>query len=170
MRQHYPSIQLSGIVQVVEQYSPEDHCLMSKLKLVPELICEDIELTKKFYTEVFGFEIKYERPEEQFAYFTLDGVDIMAEGIREVGRQWLTGKMEKPFGRGVNFQWDIANIDGLYSRVKAAAPESIYLKMETQEYQCGEELAVQKQFIVQDPDGYLFRFCCDNANARPAYA
>lgn len=45
---------------------------MSNLKLVPELYCDDIEVTKKFYVEVLGFEMKY----EQFAYFTLDGVDV----------------------------------------------------------------------------------------------
>lgn len=138
---------------------------MSNFKLVPELYCEDIEVTKKFYVEVFGFEVKFERIEEQFAYFTLDGVDIMAEGIHGIGRRWLTDKMEKPFGRGVNFQWNVSEIDDLYSRVKASVPDSIYLEMETKEYQCAEHLAVQKQFIVQDPDGYLFRFCCDNSGA-----
>jgi len=51
---------------------------------------------------VFGFEIKYERVEDQFAYFTLDGLDIMVEGINGIGRHWLTSKMEKPFGKGVN--------------------------------------------------------------------
>jgi catechol 2,3-dioxygenase-like lactoylglutathione lyase family enzyme len=138
---------------------------MSNFKLVPELYCEDINVTKKFYVEVLGFEIKYERVEEDFAYFTLNGVDIMAEGISSIGRRWLTGNMEKPFGRGVNFQWDVTEIDDLYARVVATVPDSIYLKMETKEYQCAEEVAVQKQFIVQDPDGYLFRFCCDDPSA-----
>ena len=82
----------------------------------------------------------------------------MVEGINGIGRHWLTSKMDKPFGRGVNFQWDVAEIDDLYSRIKAKVPSSIYLKMETKEYQCANEVVVQKQFIVQDPDGYLFRF------------
>ena len=138
---------------------------MSNLKLVPELYCENIEVTKKFYIEVFGFAIKYERPKEQFICFTLDGVDIMAEGINGIGRRWLTDKMEKPFGRGVNFQWDVFEIDNLYVRVKEIVPDSIYLKMETREYQCADRIAVQKQFIVQDPDGYLFRFCCEYSGA-----
>ncbi len=136
---------------------------MPNFNLVPELYCEDIEVTKKFYVEVFGFEIKYERIEEQFAYFTLDGVDIMAEGINGIGRRWLTDKMEKPFGRGVNFQWKVSEIDNLYTRVQATVPDSIYLEMETKEYQCADQVAIQKQFIVQDPDGYLFRFCCDDS-------
>ncbi|MGC9491459.1 bleomycin resistance protein [Vibrio genomosp. F10] len=138
---------------------------MSNLKLVPELYCQDINVTKKFYVEVLGFHIKYERAEEEFAYFTLDDVDIMAEGINGLGRRWLTDELRKPFGRGVNFQWDVANIDELYQRVQAKASESVYLEMEVKEYQCADKVAVQKQFIVQDPDGYLFRFCCDNGGA-----
>jgi catechol 2,3-dioxygenase-like lactoylglutathione lyase family enzyme len=69
---------------------------MAKLKLVPELYCENIEETKWFYVEVFGFQIKYERLEEPFIYFTLDDVDLMVEGINGVGRRWLTGSMESP--------------------------------------------------------------------------
>jgi len=138
---------------------------MSNFKLVPELYCEDIEVTKTFYVEVFGFEIKYERVKDQFAYFTLDGVDIMVEGVHGIGRRWLTDTLQKPFGRGVNFQWDVFEIESLYARVLDTAPTSIYLEMETKEYQCADEVAVQKQFIVKDPDGYLFRFCCDNSGA-----
>ena len=134
---------------------------MSNFKLVPELYCDDIEATKKFYVDVFGFSIEYERLEEGFVYFTLDDVDIMVESANREGRRWITGKMEKPYGRGVNFQWDVSEIDELYSRVNTFAPESIYLEMETKEYQCGDEVYVQKQFIAQDLDGYLFRFCCE---------
>lgn len=135
---------------------------MAKLKLVPELYCENIEVTKQFYVEVFGFEIKYERPTEQFVYFTLDDVDLMVEGINGIGRRWLTGPMEKPFGRGINFQWDVFDIDTLYERINRLAPNAIYLDMETKSYQCANRLAIQKQFVVQDPDGYLFRFCCES--------
>jgi len=134
---------------------------MSELKLVPELYCDDIEITKQFYTDVLGFNIKYQRIAEQFIYFTLDGVDIMVEGINGVGRRWLTAKMEKPYGRGINLQWDVADIDSLYKRVKAVDASAIYLDLEIKQYQCGDSIASQKQFVVQDPDGYLFRFCCD---------
>ena len=44
------------------------------------------------------------------------------------------------------------------------APDSIFLEMETKSYKCGDQIADQKQFIVQDPDGYLFRFCCESKN------
>jgi len=135
---------------------------MSHLKIVPELYCENIAITRKFYVEVFGFEVKYERLKDQFIYFTLDGVDIMIEGINGLGRRWVTDKLEKPFGRGINFQWDVFEIDELYYRVKSKEPDSIYLELETKEYQCDNEIVIQKQFIVKDPDGYLFRFCCED--------
>ena len=131
------------------------------MKLVPELYCSDIDVTKRFYTEVLGFAVKYERIAEQFVYFTLDEVDIMVEGLQGVGRRWLTADMQRPFGRGVNFQWDVLDIDSMYQRVLEMAKEAIYLPMEVKSYQCADQLATQKQFIVQDPDGYLFRFCCE---------
>ena len=134
---------------------------MTKLKLVPEIYCTDIEATKNFYLKIFGFEIKYERPQERFIRFTLNGVDIMAESLSGDERRWITGEMEKPFGRGINFQWNVQDIDEMYSRIKEKSPESIYLEIETKSYQCGDEAIVQKQFIAQDPDGYLFRFCSD---------
>ncbi len=86
----------------------------------------------------------------------------MVECLSVEGRRWITGEMERPFGRGINFQWDVSEIDEMYSRVKSLAPESIFLEMETKSYQCGNEVIVQKQFVAQDPDGYLFRFCSDD--------
>lgn len=134
---------------------------MSVPKLVPELICEDIVVTKKFYIDVLGFEVEYERVNEQFAYLSLNGLDIMVSGISGISgmSRWLVADMEKPFGRGVNFQWDVGDVDSMYAKVVEKSPNSIYLEMETAEYLCGQEVAVQQQFVVQDPDGYLLRFC-----------
>ncbi len=129
------------------------------LKIVPELYCSNIEVSKRFYQDILGFDIKYERPDEQFAYLTLNGVDLMLEGLHGQGRRWLTGDMEKPFGRGINFQWDTIGLEKMYANIKSASPESIFLELETKSYAVDDTLATQKQFVVQDPDGYLFRFC-----------
>ncbi|MCF7505071.1 VOC family protein [Vibrio sp. L3-7] len=131
------------------------------LRVVPELYCLDIEVSKSFFVEILGFSVKYERPEEAFAYLTMDGVDVMLEGLSGDSRKWVTGKLEAPFRRGVNFQWDVSNIDALYQRVCIQSKDSIYLTLESKSYPCGERIATQKQFIVQTPDGYLFRFCQD---------
>lgn len=129
------------------------------MKVVPELLCSDIEATKDFYCRILGFEVAHERPEERFAYFTRDGVDIMAEEFDTPGRHWITGELEAPFGRGVNFQWDVKNIERLYQQVQELSPDSVYMEIETKTYQCGDKLISQRQFLVQDLDGYLFRFC-----------
>ena len=129
------------------------------MKLVPELLCTDIDATKAFYTTVLGFAIKYERSEERFAYFTLDGVDVMCEELDGPGRRWITGEMSVPYGRGVNLQWEVNNVNALFDRISRSHPEAIYMELEEREYRCGTEVVHQAQFIVQDPDGYLYRFC-----------
>ena len=132
---------------------------MQNLILVPELYCSDINVTKKFYTEIFGFKIKYERPEERFAYFHLGEVEIMVEEPFSDGRYWITGKLQKPYGRGVNFSWGVEELDVLYARILEFSPKSVYMEIENKSYACDGEVIVQRQFIAQDPDGYLFRFC-----------
>lgn len=131
------------------------------LRVVPELYCLDIEVSKSFFVEVLGFSVKYERPEEAFAYLTLDGVDVMLEGLNGDSRKWITDKLEVPCGRGVNFQWDVSDIDTLYQQVSDQSKASIYLTLESKSYSCDDRVVIQKQFIVQTPDGYLFRFCQD---------
>ncbi|MFT7682443.1 MAG: catechol 2,3-dioxygenase-like lactoylglutathione lyase family enzyme [Moritella dasanensis] len=134
---------------------------MMTLRVVPELYCFDINVSKAFFITVLGFAVKYERPEEEFAYLTLDGVDLMLEGIKSDSRKWITDKLEAPLGRGINFQWDVKNIEALYHSVKSLAADAIYLHLESKSYECGNKITVQQQFIVQTPDGYLFRFCQD---------
>ena len=129
------------------------------MKVVPELLCTDIHVTKAFYTEILGFQIKYERPEESFIYFTLDGVDVMCEQVSGSGRRWITGQLVKPYGRGINLQWEVSDVTKLYQKIVAARPSCIYMEMENRTYRCKEKMVQQRQFIIQDPDGYLFRFC-----------
>ncbi|MDR9827015.1 VOC family protein [Vibrio sp. FNV 38] len=131
------------------------------LRVVPEIYCFDIIVSKAYFIDVLGFDVKYERPEEEFAYLTLDGVDLMLEGMSGDTRKWVSGDLAYPLGRGINFQWDVTDIESLYQRVSSTAADSIYLVLESKSYQCGNSIATQKQFIVQTPDGYLFRFCQD---------
>ena len=42
-------------------------------KLVPEFYVTDIEKTLEFYIQTLGFEMKYGRPEEGFAYLDKEG-------------------------------------------------------------------------------------------------
>jgi catechol 2,3-dioxygenase-like lactoylglutathione lyase family enzyme len=127
-------------------------------KVVPELLCTNLATTKSFYLTVLGFETLYERPEEAFAYLSLAGADLMFEQVDGPGRKWITGQLQRPFGRGVNLEIKVADVSGLYARVQRDAPESIYLSLELKSYAVGIGSVVVRQFIAQDPDGYLLRF------------
>ena len=123
--------------------------------LVPELYVSNLRASLRFYQGLIGFDLVYERPEERFAYLGLGGAEIMLE--EPVGRSWLLGKLDHPFGRGVNLQIAVSGVDALHEKC-AAANVPVFLAPETKQYRRkADEIAV-RQFIVQDPDGYLLRF------------
>lgn len=123
-------------------------------KLIPELSVTDINKTRKFYVDVLGFKICYERPEDKFIFVEKDGNQIMLE---QINGNWNVGKMEYPFGRGINFEMTFSDVDAVYERIEKAGIK-LFRKMEVKDYECGNEIVHQKQFLVQDPDGYLLRF------------
>lgn len=122
--------------------------------LIPELTVADIEKTRAFYTGVLRFKVEYERPEDKFIFLSLEGNQLMFE--QENGH-WRVGALEHPYGRGVNFEMTVSDVDGLYRRVLDAgiAP---FREMTVNRYRQGGEDIVQREFLVQDPDGYLLRF------------
>ena len=123
-------------------------------KLIPELSVSDINKTREFYVDVLGFKICYERPEDKFIFVEKDGNQIILE---QINGNWNVGKMEYPFGRGINFEMTISDVDAVYERIEKAGMK-LFRKMEVKDYECGNETVHQKQFLVQDPDGYLVRF------------
>lgn len=133
------------------------------MKLVPEIYVSDIHQSKQFFIDVLGFSIRYERPEEQFVYLDFQGNALMLEGLSGDSRKWVTDNLIQPFGRGVNFQWEVDNAEVLYQRVQRLSSQSIYLPLEVKSYAReinGKQDDIrQAQFIVASPDGYLFRFC-----------
>lgn len=123
-------------------------------KLIPELSVSDINKTREFYVDILGFKICYERPEDKFIFVEKDGNQIMLEQIND---NWNVGKMEYPFGRGINFEMTISDVDAVFERIEKAGMK-LFRKMEVKDYECGNETVHQKQFLIQDPDGYLLRF------------
>jgi len=132
-------------------------------RLVPELCCTNFARSLAFYTDVLGFTVRYQRPEERFAYLDREGASLMIE--QSVGRAFLAAPPAYPYGRGVNFQIEVDGVSELYARVIAAG-SSIYLSLEEKWYRRGTEEVGNHQFIVLDPDGYLLRFFQD-LGARP---
>lgn len=123
--------------------------------LVPELDVLDIETSLAFWCGMLGFRVAYERPEAKFAYLERQGAQVM---LCQINGNWQTGPLERPFGRGVNFQ--IATDD--LTPIQHALDKNAWpLFEETSEswYRIGEtEETGSRELLVQDPDGYLIRF------------
>jgi hypothetical protein len=58
----------------------------------------------------------------------------------------------------MNLQCLVGSLDRLLDRLTAAGT-ALYLPLETRSYRVGDTEQSQRQFCVQDPDGYLLRFC-----------
>lgn len=130
---------------------------MTAAKLVPELLVSDFGASRDFYVRVIGFAVRYDRPAEKFAYLDLDGAEIMIEQETDF---WLTAPREKPYGRGINLQIEVANLDGIVARLLAAGIP-LFRPVEDAWYRAGDHYSGNRQFLVQDPDGYLLRMFQD---------
>ena len=123
--------------------------------LIPELSVSSIEASKDFYVNELGFKIEYERKEDKFIYISFEGNQIM---LQEINNNWSVGLLEYPFGRGINFEMTVSNIDKFYNNVKASNI-TLFKDLIINKYRKDNETIIQKEFLIQDPDGYLLRFC-----------
>ncbi|RXJ66852.1 hypothetical protein CS022_24490 [Veronia nyctiphanis] len=123
--------------------------------MVPELSVSNFANSLVFYREILGFKVRSQRQNPDFAYLELEQVQIMLEQIHEDA--WVTGDLVTPLGRGVNFQIELSDISPVYERIHAANIKLFREQKETW-YDVGESLSGQREFLVQDPDGYLLRF------------
>ena len=108
--------------------------MISEPGLVPELAVTNYEASRRFWCDLVGFCLRYERPEEGFGYLVLGNAHLMLDQINH-GRTWATGPLEPPLGRGINLEVQVEDLDAAWRRL---------------------EIGV-RQFLVQDPDGYLLR-------------
>lgn len=121
--------------------------------LIPELSVSNIDISKNFYLNI-GFEIKYERKEDKFCFLQLEGNQIM---IEENNDNWNTGNLEHPYGRGINLIMTVSNIEKMYEILKEKNIK-FFLDLEIHEYRINDKISYDKEFLIQDPDGYLLRF------------
>ncbi len=124
--------------------------------LTPELGVVDAAVSRRFYCDVLGFTVVYERAEEGFLYLRYEGCELMLDQIG-LGRTWITFELQRPLGRGMNLQFVVSTIDPLLERLQAAGVAQ-FLPVETRTYMANGVGLRQRQFVVQDPDGYLLRF------------
>jgi len=71
--------------------------------------------------------------------------------------RWELGEMQRPFGRGIHFQMMVDRLTPILDHLATAnwplfeGPQEIW-------YRTGDTEGGQREILVQDPDGYLFRF------------
>jgi catechol 2,3-dioxygenase-like lactoylglutathione lyase family enzyme len=137
---------------------------MSSAKLVPELLVSNHAASRDFYVRIIGFEVCFERPAEKFSYLDLGGAELM---IEEETDFWATAPRERPYGRGMSLQIEVDALAPILARL-AAAGIALFRPVEEAWYRAGAEYNGNRQFLVQDPDGYLLRFFEDlGTNPKP---
>jgi catechol 2,3-dioxygenase-like lactoylglutathione lyase family enzyme len=140
-----------------------DDTAASSPALVPELLITELGATLDFWVTLCGFTVLYGRPKEGFAYVALGTAHVMLEQIG-VGRNWIPDVLEKPLGRGVNFEITVPSIAPLVERL-ASAGWPLFMAPERKTYHTGDGAVTVSQFLVQDPDGYLLRFSSADAES-----
>ena len=71
--------------------------------------------------------------------------------------KWNVGELTYPFGNGINFQLEVENVEQIYNNLKKANYK-IAFEIEENWYRQDDKLLGNKEFLIQDPDGYLLRF------------
>ena len=123
--------------------------------LVPELTVTDLEASLSFYTAA-GFKVRFRRDDPPFVYLELGHAQIMLEQQHADG--WNVEPLDQPLGRGINIQIEVSNADVVHAALLSQGAsifrgikESWYAVSATRE-------EGQREFLAQDPDGYLIRF------------
>ncbi|MCK9171294.1 MAG: VOC family protein [Treponema sp.] len=126
--------------------------------LVPELTVSNFVESKRFYIDLIGFEIKYQRNDPKFAYLEYESSQIMIEEVHN--DDWKTGELEYPYGRGINFQIECSNVQKIQNTL-LENEYSLFREIKDTWYNTGKNFVGCRELLVQDPDGYLLRFSED---------
>ncbi|MEM7075981.1 MAG: VOC family protein [Pseudomonadota bacterium] len=135
--------------------------------LVPELWCRDFNRSLAFYRDVLGFGVGQHKNGSRHAYLTFHGAQIMLAHWAFDGRwePWHPEPLQAPFGRGVNFQFMMRDVDAYHGRLRDAGV-TLLVPLETVTYWRDGQMDTRHQFGVQDPDGYVLRFA-ETISTRP---
>ena len=120
-------------------------------KCVPEILVDNFDISLSFY-KLLGFIDIYQR--KNFAYLEYQGAQFM---IAQRDNWWETGPLERPYGRGVNFQFLTDELDKLIVKLAGAGLE-LYEGRKEKWRDLGGHKGGSIEFLIQDPDGYLLRF------------
>jgi catechol 2,3-dioxygenase-like lactoylglutathione lyase family enzyme len=125
--------------------------------LVPELSVSNLEKSLKFYCDILGFTIEFERAEDRFDYLSFHGSEVMLEEDSGRPSPWTILPFDYSRGRGLNLSINCPDVDALVATLHAAGV-ALQKAAENCWYRDNDLLRGQRNFLVLDPDGYLLRF------------
>ena len=127
--------------------------------LVPELWCSNFEVSMEFYTDILGFQIAQRRGSDPHAYLNLYGAQIMIAHWQLDGNwvPWLPEQMANPYGRGINFQFMVPDVDRMYEAVLARGAKPLLAIYDADIWK-SDCMDTRRQYMILDPDGYVLRF------------
>ena len=128
---------------------------MKFLPILAEFSVSDMDKSLRFYVDIIGFKVEYDRDNPRFAFLSFNGSQIMLQELKPGEKE--VEKLEYPFGRGINFQIDTPSVQKIMDNLeknkyplKRGIKDSWYRAGKV-EYGC-------REILVMDPDGYLLRF------------
>jgi catechol 2,3-dioxygenase-like lactoylglutathione lyase family enzyme len=127
---------------------------MRSAKLVPEFLVSDDAASRDFYVRIIGFAVRYERPAEKFSYLDLGGAELMIEQETDFVP---TAPHPRPYGRGASLQIQVEDLGAILTRLQQAGIP-LFRAVEEAWYRADDRYVGNRQFLVQDPDGFLLRF------------
>ena len=119
-------------------------------KLTPELLVEDIVDSVKFYTDVLGFEVSVQFPEDNpfFAIIKNGAVEIMLYERKPFADE-IPEMREKPMGGSVALYIDLQDVIKLHNDIK----DKVQIVQELHETTYNTQ-----EFSCKDLNGYVLMF------------
>jgi catechol 2,3-dioxygenase-like lactoylglutathione lyase family enzyme len=121
-------------------------------RLVAEMMVSDYPTTLAWWTRLVGMTAVFTRPAQKLAFLEHpDGAQVM---IYQRDGDWEVAAMQPPFGRGAVIQVFVDDVAAVHVRF-AAANHPFYVDLREKWRDWGDAFGGQREFLVQDPDGYL---------------
>lgn len=123
--------------------------------LVPELTVADLEKSLQFYMTA-GLSVRFRRDAPPFASLELGRAQLMLE--QEHAGGWNVEPLQRPLGRGINFQIEVPDVEQVLAALHSHGVQAFRGIQDSWYTVSVLQQKGQREFLVQDPDGYLLRF------------
>lgn len=127
-------------------YNYERECMLKNIQYLV-LITDNFERSKKFYTEVLGFSIDHEVPEDEYIQFKLENTILAVFSRKEMLKVLDKKYLSKPGGALYTFS-EVEDVDQTIKDLKA---KGVNIIKEPKDQPWGQRTA-----YFTDPDGHIW--------------